>query len=88
MFCRRLGRQYIQEIINRQFAIPAAAAQAVNHLMASDCPHPRGYCSVLIPSLPLQMDGQQRLLYDIFHIGIPESGTRKAAAHYLPQKRC
>jgi hypothetical protein len=43
---------------------------------------------VLIPSLSLQMDGQQRLLYDIFDIGIPESYTFKAAAHDLPQKRC
>src|SRR4029077_14598529 len=87
-FCRSLGRQDINDVINRQFGMTAAAAQAVDQLMASDCRHPWSESFVLIPSLPLQMDGQQRLLYHIFDIAIPEPCTRKAAAHYLPQKRC
>jgi hypothetical protein len=87
MFCRRLSRQDVEEIINRQFDVPAAAAQAIDHFMASDCAHPWRDRLILVPSLPLQMDGQQNLLYDIFDIGIPESGTRKAAAHYLSQER-
>jgi cytochrome c-type biogenesis protein len=66
----------------------AAAAQAVDHLMASDCRHPWGYRLFLIPSLPLQMDGQQRLLYDIFDIGAAKSQAGKAAAHQCPQERC
>jgi hypothetical protein len=87
VFFRRLGRQYVKEIVNRQFDMAAATAQTIDQLMARDRRHPRCNCFALIPSLPLQVDGQQRLLYDVFDIAIHESRT-KAAAHYLPQKRC
>ena len=86
---QRLSSMLTGALVVGLFAgLTAPAAQAVDQLVASNCRNPWDDRLTLIPSLPLQMDGQQSLLYDIFNIAIPKSRTRKAAPHYLPQKRC
>src|ERR1700732_4256011 len=53
------------KIVERKVDPAAAPAQHVNHFMARDGPKPRTKRRILIPALPLEMNGKQRLLHNV-----------------------
>ena len=65
----------------------AAPAQRIDHFMARDGPQPRANRRSLVPALPLEMNGKQRLLHNVLGVGIGHSSTGKAPARHPAKHR-
>jgi len=66
-------RQDFGKIIDRKRDAAAAPAQGVDHFMARDGAKPGPKGSLLIPALPLEMNGKQGFLHNILGVGISHS---------------
>src|ERR1700730_18055768 len=51
------------KIVDRKVDPAAAPAQRIDHFVARDGPQPRANRRSLVPALPLEMNGKQRLLH-------------------------
>src|ERR1700730_1281112 len=51
-------RKEFGEAVERKVDPAAAPAQRVDHFMARDCPKPRTKRRILVPALPLEMNGE------------------------------
>src|SRR5580704_11566200 len=80
--CQDFGK-----IVERKVDPAAAPTQRIDHFMARDGPQPRANRRSLVPALPLEMNGKQRLLHNVLGVGIGHSGTAKAPARHRAKHR-
>jgi hypothetical protein len=84
---RLAAGQDFGEAVERKVDPAAAPAQRIDHFMARDGPKPRANRRILVPALPLEMNGKQRLLHNVLGVGIGHSSTGKAPARHRAKHR-
>jgi hypothetical protein len=82
-----LARQDFGKIADGKVDPAAAPAQRIDHFMARDGPKPRANRRILVPALPLEMNGKQRLLHNVLGVCIGHSSTGKAPARHRAKHR-
>lgn len=74
------------KVVDGKVDMPAPPAQRIDHLMARDRPQPWAEERIFVPTLPLEVNSEQSLLYNVLGVGVRQAragqprGARESTA--------